>query len=311
KHHVVPVPRDTVAALAARFAGEVGQVDARPDDARARLYDVLMRPLAGEMAGASALAIVPDRELNQVPFAALRSSAGGRYLVQDHEVRTVPSAAFFTAAAASGSGPHDGGAALVVGNPTLDARAARQLPPLPGAAREAESVARLYGRHSLRTGASAGRAEVVEQLREHSIFHFAGHAVFNSEQPELSYLALAPGAGNEGTLHAWEIGRMRLSNVRAVILSACSTLGPRASRGGPTAGLAYSFLRAGAPATVSTLWDVTDDATTELLVEFHRRFSAGATASAALRQAQLRALESPRAELRAPRAWAAFIYTGP
>jgi CHAT domain-containing protein len=104
---------------------------------------------------------------------------------------------------------------------------------------------------------------------------------------------------------------MRLSNVRAVILSACSTLSPRASRGGPTAGLAYSFLRAGAPATVSTLWDVTDDATTELLVEFHRRFASGASAPEALRAAQLRALGSPRAELRAPRAWAAFIYTGP
>jgi CHAT domain-containing protein len=311
KHHVIPVTRDTVAALAARFVGEAGRVDARPDDARARLYDVLVRPLAAEMEGAAALAIVPDRELNQVAFSALRSRASGRYLVQDHEVRTVPSAVFFTAVRTRGSAPPDGEGALVIGNPALDARAARQLPPLPGAAREAESVARLYGRHRLLTGADADQARVVEQLPAHSIFHFAGHAVFNDQQPELSYLALAPGGGNEGTLHAWEIGRMRLSNVRAVILSACSTLGPRASRGGPTAGLAYSFLRAGAPATVSTLWDVTDDATTELLVEFHRRFAAGASASEALRQAQLRALESSRAELRAPRAWAAFIYTGP
>jgi CHAT domain-containing protein len=311
KQHTVPVPRDTVAALARRFALEMDRAEPRAGDARARLYDLLVGPLAAEMEGMSRLVVVPDRELNHVPFAALWATETGRYLVQDHEVRTVPSAAFFVAARGRGPGTASRDGALVVGNPAMDAQASRQLPPLPGAAREARSVASLYGRHRLLTGADARRGEVERELPRHAIFHFAGHAVFNSEQPELSYLALARDSLGGGTLHAWEIGRMRLSNVSAVILSACSTLSPRPSRAGPTAGLAYSFLRAGAPATVSTLWDVTDDVTTGLLVEFHRHFAAGRPAPEALRAAQLQALASPRPELRAPRAWAAFIYTGP
>src|SRR6185436_6227741 len=109
-----------------------------------------------------------------------------------------------------------------------------------------------------------------------SVVHFAGHAVFNSERPERSYLALAPsGFDDRGVLEARDIGKLRLSGVRVVVLSACSTLNPRPTRTGAIAGLAYSFLRAGAPATISTLWDVSDEATTDLLVSFHRRLASG------------------------------------
>jgi CHAT domain-containing protein len=62
---------------------------------------------------------------------------------------------------------------------------------------------------------------------------------------------------------------------------------------------------------VSTLWDVDDDVTTELLVSFHKNFSSGMAAAEALRVAQQEALHSSRPELRSPKAWGAFVYTGP
>jgi CHAT domain-containing protein len=200
----------------------------------------------------------------------------------------------------------------VIGNPELDAASAAELPPLPGAFREAEEVARHYGRRQVLRGAEASRDRVLELLPKYGVFHFAGHAVANGDQPELSYLALASQhSDEEGTLRAAEIGRLRLSNLQIVVLSACSTLNPRRSRMGAIAGLAYSFLRAGAPATVSTLWDVDDEATTELLVSFHTRFAGGMPAAEALRLAQQDALRSRRPELRSPRVWGAFVYTGP
>jgi CHAT domain-containing protein len=51
--------------------------------------------------------------------------------------------------------------------------------------------------------------------------------------------------------------------------------------------------------------------TTELLVSFHKRFSDGMPAAEALRLAQQDALHSRRPELRSPKAWGAFVYTGP
>jgi len=189
---------------------------------------------------------------------------------------------------------------------------AAELPPLPGASREAAQVAQLYRKPQLLTGAEASRDRVLELLPKYGVFHFAGHAVANGDQPELSYLALgSQRPEEEGTVHAGEIAKLRLSNLQIVVLSACSTLNPRRSRMGAIAGLAYSFLRAGAPATVSTLWDVDDDVTTELLVSFHKSFSRGMPAAEALRLAQQEALRSSRPELRSPKAWGAFVYTGP
>ncbi|MBW3629547.1 MAG: CHAT domain-containing protein [Gemmatimonadetes bacterium] len=311
KQHSVPLPRDSVSALVERFMQELSEPGAGTG-ARSRLFDRLVRPISPALNGFSRVTIVADRDLYRLPFAALWDQRTGRYLVEDFEVRTVPSATFLIDAMEMPRPRSAGPPALVVGNPQTDTSLVQQLDPLPGAASEAVRVAHLYRGARLLTGADADRDRVVELLSGSSIFHFAGHAVFNAAQPELSYLALAPvGQGGTGLLHAWEIGQMRLSNLQVVILSACSTLGPRPSRSGVTAGLAYSFLRAGVPATISTLWDVGDEATVELLVEFHRRFTAGATPAEALRLAQLTALKSSRLHHRAPNAWAAFTYTGP
>ncbi|HEX5073450.1 MAG TPA: CHAT domain-containing protein [Gemmatimonadaceae bacterium] len=311
RSYAVGVRRDSVARLVDRFTREMGDPDVTRASARTRLFDLLVAPFASELARGGELIVVPDRELARVPFAALWNHGTGRYVLEDFRVRTLPSAAFLLAASRT-SRRDSRSSALVVGNPKLDAALAAELPPLPGAFREAEQVARRYERPQLLTGAEASRDRVVELLPKYGVFHFAGHAVANGDQPELSYLALGSQRSDEdGTLHAGEIAKLRLSNLRIVVLSACSTLNPRRSRMGAIAGLAYSFLRAGAPATVSTLWDVDDNVTTDLLVSFHKGFSAGLPAAEALRFAQQEALRSSRPELRSPKAWAAFVYTGP
>jgi CHAT domain-containing protein len=309
RQHTVPVSRDSVAALVERFHREAAQSGARAGEARARLYDVLIRPVAGELRGMRRLAVVPDRELFRLPFAALWDRDTGAYVVERFQVRTLPNAGFLLSGAREEPLP-SAFSALVVGNPRVDPGLAPELPSLPGAAREAREVARVYGTTRVLADAGAGQTAVLEQLPRFSVFHFAGHAVFNPEQPELSYLALAAG-DDDGVLQAREIGRLRLDGLRVVVLSACSTLNPRPSRAGGNAGLAYSFLRAGVPATVSTVWDVDDGATADVLVEFHRALAGGTPPAEALRQAQLGALRSSRPEMRAPAAWAAFVYTGP
>jgi len=311
RSYAVNVRRDSVAQLVDRFTRELGDSSVDANTARARLFDLLVAPFASELAAGGEIVVVPDRELARVPFAVLWNRGTGRYLLEDYRVRTLPSAAFLLAASKASS-RESRSSALVIGNPQLDTAIAAELPPLPGASREAKAVAQLYRQPQLLTGADASRDRVLELLPKYGVFHFAGHAVANGDQPELSYLALGSERSNEaGTVHAGEIAKMRLSNLQIVVLSACSTLNPRRSRMGAIAGLAYSFLRAGAPATVSTLWDVDDDVTTELLVSFHKNFSNGMAAAEALRLAQQEALRSPRPELRSPKAWGAFVYTGP
>lgn len=308
--HVLAVSRDSIRRLVARLPDELSGAVADSTPALAQLYDLLLRPLGNVLARARRVVIVPDRELHGVPFSALRNREDGRYAIEWREFSTVPSAAFLFAVLASPAQRGNGRAPLVIGEPALSLAAAARLGRLPGAAREAARVARLYPHSTHLAGAAADRARVLEMLPRASMMHFAGHAVFDAERPEQSYLALASRDSSDARLLAGEIGRLRPSNLGLVVLSACSTMNPRPSRSGGVAGLAYSFLQAGALATVSTLWDVSDSDMTELLVTFHQELRQGRAPASALRNAQLRALQSASPVTRAPLTWAALTYTG-
>ena len=308
--HVVSAPRDTIAALVGRLGAALSIELVSVGDARSRLFDLLLAPLSGRLRGISTIIVVPDREIHRVPFAALWDSRAKRYAIESHEFRTVPSVGYLLAATGGGGVVAGTASPLIIGNPTQSAAGA-QLGRLPGAEKEAREVARLYRNSTLLSPDEATRVRVVERLDSASSLHFAGHAVFDDDRPELSYLALAGDSANESQLKAREIGKLRLSQLRLVVLSACSTLNPRSTRNGPVAGLAYSFLAAGTPALISTMWDVRDDASVDLLVAFHRRLVQHDRPSEALRKAQLEALHSQSTYLRVPRTWAAFTYTGP
>jgi CHAT domain-containing protein len=310
RHFVIPTPRDSIAKLVRRFANEASIPTSRDGDARSQLFDLLVRPLASELTGVDQISFVCDRELSRVPFAALWDRQARRYLIERYQVKTQPSAAFFI----QGQGARRSAlrkAALVVGNPVLDTSSAR-LAPLPGAELEARHVAGLYPSATLLIGRTAEHDTVLSLLRTSQVFHFAGHAVFNGDRPELSYLALAASPnGSAGAVTAKEIGELKLTNLQIVVLSACETLSARTTRTGGVAGLASSFLRAGSPAIISTLWDVSDAVTEPLLTEFHRRFAAGIPAAEALQEAQLEFLKSRGGQRTAPALWAAFVYAGP
>ena len=76
----------------------------------------------------------------------------------------MPSATFYAEASARAHGDRRRMSALVVGNPSLEPELARRLDNLPGAFREAERVAPLYGRRRLLRGAEAGRRVVTGLL---------------------------------------------------------------------------------------------------------------------------------------------------
>src|SRR5262249_34675153 len=193
RNEAIAISRDSVATLAARFGAESGMPVVPGGGARAQLYDLFLASAAHELDASAAVTVVPDRELSRVPFAALWNRKTEHYLVERLSVRTLPSAAFVAASAALDrrSVRHDVTRALVVGDPSFDGVAVPQVGRLPGAAREAARVAELYPEHKLLIGTDAGRTTTVALLPQYSIFHFAGHAITNLEQPELSYLAFA------------------------------------------------------------------------------------------------------------------------
>jgi CHAT domain-containing protein/tetratricopeptide (TPR) repeat protein len=269
------------------------------------LYDVLVRPLASSLHAASSVVVVPDQELDQVPFALLRNAATGRFLVEDLALSYAPSASLWAQAAVRATARGTLGV-LAVGDPAFDARAFPQLARLNGARAEASSVAALYPVSKLLTGAAATPEALLQQAPRFAVVHLASHTLGSA-------FVLAPGAHGKsdlGLLEARDIYRLRLARTLIVVLAACGTAaGPREDREGPMS-LARPFLAAGAPLVLASLWKVDDATTAELLDRFHRQVLRRRNPVTALQEVQLAALRSPFTQTASPLRWGTFVILG-
>jgi CHAT domain-containing protein len=267
------------------------------EEAHARLIGPLQKFIAHQK-----LIIVPHGVLHYVPFAALRDAATGHYLIEDYTITYLPSASVLRFLRAKETAVT--GTALVLGDPKTPLALDR----LPGAELEATTVARRLG-----TTAHLG-PDAVEGLLDGlegkvDIVHLAAHGIYDPANPLFSRIALAADATHDGSLTVHEIlSAVDLTGVNLVVLSACRSAAGARSGGDEVVGLTRALLYAGTPGVISTLWNIDDAASAELMDEFYRRFTEGASVAEALRQAQLSTLHSEgHAD---PRYWAAFTLNG-
>jgi CHAT domain-containing protein len=281
------------------------------------LYATLISPIESYLRRDLEIAIVPADNLNFVPFASLVSPSSGRYLIEDYTLSIAPSATVFIRASeqASRKANITSERLLVVGNPSFDHVRFPNLPDLPAATREAESIASSYGTNAL-INDDATRDRVKQGLADREVAHFATHAISDEQSPLLSKLLLAGGRSEShhatpGYLQASEIYELNLPRTRLVVLSACQTGIERAYRGEGAIGLARPFLAAGVPLIVASLWPVESDATADLMISFHKHRRQGKVSTVqALRRAQLDAIH--RQDSNSPKnyEWAAFVAIG-
>lgn len=275
----------------------------------ARLYEWLVRPLEGRLGGAETpLVVVTDGELASVPFAALYDARRRRYLVEDRALRFAPSLQ------EARRPPHRaaGAEAVFVADPAFDRTEHAGFERLTGALPEVREIVSGYPRARVLAERAAHPDALRAAFERAGMVHYAGHAVFDDERPERSYLLLAstPGKPGRSRLEAGEIAQLDLRHLSVVVLAACQTVRTGPGRAAGFSGLAGAFLAAGAGGAVGSLWEVDDRSTRRLMVEFHRAYRASGNAPAALRAAQLRLLRSGDGTLRSPAAWAGFRYTG-
>lgn len=93
--------------------------------------------------------------------------------------------------------------------------------------------------------------------------------------------------GDDGLLTALEVSGMQLYGTELVVLSACQTAVGGIQSGEGVYGLRRAFTLAGAKNLVMSLWPVSDAATVNQMQHFYQAYGQGASATDALRQAQL------------------------
>ncbi|MFN7962135.1 MAG: CHAT domain-containing protein [Thermoanaerobaculia bacterium] len=294
------------------LAGSFGAAQGRRAEAEAlALGELLLGPVEPRLRTRRVL-VVPEGALHLLPFAALATAAfpaapfGARRVVLQ-----APSASAALWLGRESSGPELQEATLaVVADP-----ATPRFEPLEDAAAEAAAILALVppGRRLVRQGAGASRELVLSgALAGYDVLHFAAHGVLDSDHPELSAIALAPGPaageGADGLLRAYEVQTLHL-RARLVTLSACRTALGREVRGEGPVGLAYAFFRAGAERLLVSLWPVSDRATSALMGSFYRNLWLRGLAPAEALQAAQQEVRS-RTRWQAPYYWAGFVLLG-
>jgi CHAT domain-containing protein/tetratricopeptide (TPR) repeat protein len=294
--------------LRQQFERSAGEAELRPG--LSRLYEWLIRPVEDRLGEAGMpLVIVADGALSSVPFAALYDVRRRRYLVEDHPLRFAASLREARREAVRGGGAE---AAVFVSDPAFNPAEHPGFRPLIGATDEVAEIAAEYPGAQVLSGADANGRALLAVLGRARMVHYAGHAVFDDERPERSYLLLAPSPRRNATakLEAGEIAELDLRHLSLVVLSACQTVRTGEGRAAGFSGLAGAFLAAGARGAVGSLWEVDDRLTRRLMTAFHRAYRGSGNGPEALRAAQLHLLRSGEPALRSPAAWAGFRYAG-
>jgi CHAT domain-containing protein len=270
-------------------------------DLTRQLYDLLVAPAERQVAGATDLRIVPDGIVGRIPFSELRRD-DGKYLIE-----VVPLSYGSTIGDADRTAAETRRVAIVGGG-AFDRTLFPGLEALPAASREIERIQEIYGERAIPLdGAGATKSAFLAVAPSVGVVHFAGHARLVERAPRLSHLVFAqqPGGLATNALTAAEIERINWHRVGLVVLSACGTTQVRGRRDNSENGLANSFLKAGAGAVVSNLWDAEDESTAKIMGMLHQRLNRGARPEVALQQAQLAMIKSS-SDLSPPRVWSGF-----
>ncbi len=267
------------------------------------LHQLLIAPIADLLPRnpADRVVFVPQEQLFLVPFAALQD-AQNQFLIEQHTILTTPTIQLLglSRPQSTANGPAPLQSPLIVGNPS-------PMPlgyePLPGSATEATAIGDLLNVQPL-TGAAATEASIKPQLAQAGIIHLATHGVFNEQKPLAGSLALAPSGTEDGWLTAEEMLNLSLQ-ADLVVLSACDT-GRGRITGDGVVGLSRSWMAAGVPTVLVSLWAIDDRATAGFMVEFYKSLQQQSDKAVALRSAMLKTLETNPD----PDIWAAFNLIG-
>lgn len=150
--------------------------------------------------------------------------------------------------------------------------------------------------------------------KEHKIIHIGTHAESNNVSPELSRLVFAKNVSdtldiNDNYLYTYEIYNQDLSSNLAV-LTACETGKPSYQPGEGMISLAHAFNYAGSESILTSLWEIDEQSSTQILGHFYAFLEEGLNKDEALRKAKLAYLKNAEGRTQSPQYWAGLILMG-
>ncbi len=286
-----------------------------------QLYAQLIEPL-GDLP--LELVIIPDGILGYVPFDLLLREApqnkegfkNWSYLLLDHQLSYAYSGTLHLKQVQRENRPklQTKVLAFAPSFPKLEsvqyASSRRQLAPLAHNQSEVNQLSRYFASQTF-FDSDASEAEFKQNAPSYDIIHIASHALVNDKNPLYSHINFTPGADSleDGVLELAELFNLRLE-AEMVVLSACETGLGKLQQGEGIVSLARGMSYAGANSVLTTLWQVNDAATADIMQRFYAELDKGMSKDAALRNAKLEYLKSSDQIAAHPFYWAAYVPIG-
>ncbi|MFN6307081.1 MAG: DUF2225 domain-containing protein [Microcystis sp.] len=301
----VPVPKDLNERLQ-RYASQLESDLEIVDRAlSSQLYDLLIRPIEGQIAPNQTLAIIATGALQRIPFETLYDNQTQQYLLQKYPIH------YLTRLSKVQPQPTpkvNNPSVLVFANPRPT-----QVE-LIGTEAQADFLQKTYANSQIYKHQQATLDAFLSQSPRFPILHLGTHGCFRPEGcPSLGMKPNTLLFANKREYELKDAVKLGLQNTELITIGACETA--REVDGVGLAGLAYVWERAGAKTTLASLWNATDFVqysqqnspelpTAAILNQFYTNLQQGMTKAEALRQAKLAHIDLH------PFFWAAFILIG-
>ncbi|MCP4441289.1 MAG: CHAT domain-containing protein [Aureispira sp.] len=296
-----------------------------------QLYQLLMGKVLDQQKDIKHLIIVPDGLLGHLPFEVLLQEAGQegtinyttlKYLLKEYNIsysysstlllenkenqHTIPNTDLLSMAATYGGDPQMANATRSPEQKQLRS----VLSDLPAARTEVETISKLFKGKSV-LGNEASERIFKQFAQNYGLIHLAMHGQPNMKNALLSSLIFSASSDTteDNFLYAHEISHMKL-NAALVVLSACETGYGKYEAGEGVMSIARSFMYAGVPSLVVSLWQVNDQSTSLIMESFYKHLNDGMNKANALQQAKLDYLNRTKGIAGHPSLWAPFIQLG-
>jgi CHAT domain-containing protein len=184
--------------------------------------------------------------------------------------------------------------------------------PLTGAIKEVQSINETVP-SKIFLNENATEANFKKFASDYNVLHLAMHTIMRDDEPLYSHLAFTnlptQDTMEDNKLFAYEIYNMKL-NAQMAVLSSCSSGFGKMQKGEGMMSLARGFIYAGCPSIIMTLWQVTDQSSSELMTSFYKYLKKGKSKQESMRLAKLDYLDSADDLTSNPYFWSGFVVVG-
>lgn len=254
------------------------------------LHNKLIVPFEGLLKHNIELIILPDNQLNMIPFEVLKPGYNSDYLIENIFVAYAPSWRIYQANHALKIADRNSNISFIgYGDKST-----------PGADRVCDKLQSIYGyRLNKYVGENCKKTAFTNPINASSIWNLSVHGHCNLSNIYENFLIF-----KQDTLYSFDLFEMK-HIPRLLVLSSCNTANGKMVAGEGSFTLSRAFIQAGVPHVVSALWSVEDAIAGDVLSDFYISFASGKSISQSLGLAKRKFIRSLSTE---SIDWAALIY---